>query len=83
MGLFDKLRSAAKPTDHAHAHGADPTKPPAPGLAFDPVCRMWLDPKTSVAQSEHAGRTVHFCAAGCKRAFDAAPERFVSRLPPP
>lgn len=42
----------------------------------DPVCGMYIRPGAAAATSEHAGKTIYFCALGCKTEFDAAPERF-------
>lgn len=44
--------------------------------AIDPVCGMEVDPTAAAGESTHGGDTYFFCSAGCKRAFDAAPERF-------
>ena len=43
---------------------------------LDPVCGMYIRPGDAAATSQHVGKTVYFCAAGCKTEFDAAPERF-------
>lgn len=45
--------------------------------AKDPVCDMLVDVATAKLTSEFHGETVYFCAAGCKRAFDKDPERFL------
>jgi len=45
--------------------------------AIDPVCRMRIDPHTSRWRSIYEGRTYHFCAPGCKHAFDAEPARYL------
>jgi uncharacterized protein len=45
--------------------------------ARDPVCGMTVDRAKTPHRSEHKGRTVYFCSAGCKASFDAAPERYV------
>ncbi len=42
----------------------------------DPVCGMTVDPAHAAATTEHGGKTFHFCAAACKRAFDAAPAKY-------
>jgi Cu+-exporting ATPase len=42
----------------------------------DPVCGMVVDPATR-QRSEYRGRTYYFCAPGCKRAFEADPERYL------
>nr|CAA9220797.1 Lead, cadmium, zinc and mercury transporting ATPase; Copper-translocating P-type ATPase [uncultured Armatimonadetes bacterium] len=48
------------------------------GTVKDPVCGMDVDPATAAGHSEIDGATYHFCSAGCKHAFDAAPEQFVA-----
>lgn len=47
------------------------------GLAIDPVCNMVVDEKTAKLKSEYRGKTYYFCAPGCKKKFDEAPEKFV------
>lgn len=44
--------------------------------AVDPVCGMTVDVATARLRSDHDGAVVYFCAAGCKRAFDADPSAF-------
>jgi len=48
-----------------------------PETAIDPVCGMEVDPQTAIHTSEHDGTTWYFCAAGCKRAFEADPGSFL------
>jgi P-type Cu+ transporter len=43
----------------------------------DPVCGMSVDPAIARQISEHAGTTYYFCAPGCKRAFEADPEKYL------
>src|SRR5581483_7800882 len=45
--------------------------------ARDPVCGMTVDRHGGGPTSTFAGRTYHFCGAGCKAKFDAEPERYV------
>lgn len=45
-------------------------------MAKDPVCGMTVDPKTAAGKSEYKGVTYYFCSAGCKKAFDANPEKY-------
>jgi YHS domain-containing protein len=47
--------------------------------ALDPVCGMTVD-LTSAATltSDYRGHKIHFCAPGCKHAFDAAPEKYIA-----
>jgi uncharacterized membrane protein YraQ (UPF0718 family)/YHS domain-containing protein len=42
----------------------------------DPVCRMRVDRQLTEHRTEHAGGTRYFCSAGCREAFQAAPERY-------
>lgn len=46
-------------------------------MAKDPVCKMEVDEKTAAATSEYKGKTYYFCAVGCKKAFDADPEKYL------
>jgi YHS domain-containing protein len=46
--------------------------------ALDPVCGMAVDTATTKLTSQYNGNTIYFCAPGCKRAFDQAPEKFVA-----
>lgn len=46
-------------------------------MAIDPVCKMEVDEKSAAAASEYKGRTYYFCAPGCKRVFDADPEKYL------
>ncbi len=52
---------------------APPVEVAPPETAVDPVCGMSVDVEQARFVSEHEGRVVYFCAAGCKRAFDADP----------
>lgn len=45
---------------------------------IDPVCKMEIEEEDAVATSTYKGKTYHFCAMGCKKKFDADPERYVS-----
>jgi YHS domain-containing protein len=47
--------------------------------AKDPVCGMLVDIATTKLTSDYHGAKVYFCAAGCKRAFDAEPERYLAQ----
>ena len=46
--------------------------------ALDPVCGMAVDTSTAKLTSDYRGNTIYFCAPGCKRAFDKAPEKYVA-----
>jgi xanthine dehydrogenase accessory factor len=55
-----------------------PLTPPVAVEAIDPVCGMTVEVATARWKSEYNGRLYYFCAAGCKRTFDQAPEKFVA-----
>ena len=46
--------------------------------ALDPVCGMAVDTATAKLTSDYRGNTIYFCAPGCKRAFDKAPEKYIA-----
>jgi YHS domain-containing protein len=47
-------------------------------MAIDPVCGMKVDEKKAPATSEYTGNKYYFCAVGCKKAFDANPEKYLA-----
>jgi len=47
-----------------------------PEHATDPVCGMTVDVAAARHVSEWSGRRFYFCAASCKRGFDASPEKY-------
>jgi len=56
-------------------------EPDAEGLErLDPVCLMDVDPATARWKTEYAGRTVYFCAPGCRKAFLADPETCLASI---
>ncbi|MGD0954385.1 MAG: YHS domain-containing protein [Methanotrichaceae archaeon] len=46
-------------------------------MAIDPVCKMSVDEKTAKLKSTYKGKTYYFCAPGCKKAFEEAPEKYL------
>ena len=48
-------------------------------MAKDPVCGMDVDESKAAATSEYKGQKYFFCAVGCKKAFDAEPEKYLSK----
>jgi Cu+-exporting ATPase len=46
-------------------------------MATDPVCGMQVDPQTAQHKMEYEGQTYYFCAPGCKRAFEAEPQKYL------
>ena len=45
--------------------------------AIDPVCEMTVEVETARFKTEHDGIIYYFCAIGCQRTFEAAPEHFL------
>ncbi len=50
-----------------------------PNVVKDPVCGMDIDPANAGGKSDYLGKTYYFCSAGCKKAFDANPEKYVRK----
>ncbi len=48
-------------------------------IAIDPVCKMKVEESTAAATSEYKGKKYYFCAAGCKKAFDKEPEKYLAK----
>lgn len=51
--------------------------PAATQKALDPVCGMTVEIATAHYMSEFEGRLYYFCAAGCKLAFEKAPQTYL------
>jgi Cu+-exporting ATPase len=64
---------------HAHDHQVSPSDDV--GTVKDPVCGMTVDPATTAHHAEHAGHAYHFCSAGCRAKFIAAPEEYLGKKP--
>lgn len=47
-------------------------------MAIDPICKMTVDEKTAKITSDYKGKKYYFCAPGCKKTFDAEPEKYIS-----
>ncbi len=64
---------------HGHSHAAHGGGAPAQGagLVKDVVCGMTVDAATAKHKTVYNGETYHFCSAGCREKFEAAPERYL------
>lgn len=40
---------------------------------------MQIDSEKAAATSQYKGKTIYFCAAGCKAKFDKQPEKYVGK----
>jgi YHS domain-containing protein len=47
-------------------------------MAKDLVCDMEVNEKSPL-NSEYKGQKYYFCAPGCKKLFDANPEKYISK----
>jgi Cu+-exporting ATPase len=55
------------------------THPPnVPGVVYDPVCGMSVEPRTAQHRTEHAGRSYLFCSGRCHERFIAEPARYLT-----
>ncbi|WP_084615808.1 heavy metal translocating P-type ATPase [Solimonas flava] len=63
------------------SHCCQSAAPATPQTATDPVCGMTVDPARTPHHHEHAGRTYHFCSAGCRDRFAADPARYLQAAP--
>ena len=52
-------------------------------LVIDPVCRMRIDPATAAAHEIYNGKTVYFCAEGCRHQFLANPAAYAATIAGP
>jgi YHS domain-containing protein len=48
-----------------------------PAKTTDPVCGMEVEPGISKLVSVHEGHSYWFCAQGCRRAFEANPDKYL------
>ena len=49
------------------------------GKTVDPVCGMTVDPDSTKLLSVYKGTRYYFCAEGCRKSFEADPEKFLKR----
>ncbi|MFH0846744.1 MAG: YHS domain-containing protein [Chloroflexota bacterium] len=52
-------------------------------MVLDPVCKMMVDDTKSKLVAEYKGKKYYFCAPGCKKTFDANPEKYLAVPPRP
>jgi Cu+-exporting ATPase len=68
--------------EHHHHDHASHAQSSAPPIIRDPVCGMTVDPATGKPTADHAGRTFHFCSAGCRTKFLADPGTYLTATDP-
>ncbi len=47
-------------------------------MVKDPVCGMEVDEKKATNTATHQGQTYYFCGAGCQKAFEKAPHKYLA-----
>ena len=58
---------------------AEATHQPVEGSQQDPVCGMWVAPRTAAARRTRSGQRYVFCSLQCTERFDSDPNRFISQ----
>ena len=67
---------------HAHSHSGNTRHlGGAGGKVTDPVCGMTVDPAKTAHHADYDGDSYHFCSAGCRSKFIAAPETYFGDQP--
>ena len=46
-------------------------------MATDPVCGMDVDESSAKYTTVYEGQKYYFCAPGCKKAFEAEPQKYL------
>lgn len=52
-----------------------------PEKVVDPVCGMTVTPSSAAFSVRRGENTDHFCAEGCRRAFEADPRHYLDPAP--
>jgi Cu+-exporting ATPase len=76
---MSQLETKARPETSGGSGGGETSSVPMADTktATDPVCGMKVDPSKSDRLFDHAGKTFHFCSAGCQTKFAANPESYL------
>jgi len=48
-------------------------------MAIDPICKMEVNEKDAKYTSDYKGIKYYFCAPGCKKMFDADPQKYLDK----
>lgn len=73
---FNILPDQGDPTGHSPSR-------PQPDSVRDPVCGMWVNPKTAPDSYAYRGQTYYFCRTHCRAEFEADPDRYLGSREPP
>ena len=81
-GGIDMLRAHSRRPEAGHgeheAFEGQGSEMASTVTATDPVCGMAVDTRTAEHRSMRGGDTYYFCSAGCKKAFDQDPGKYIS-----
>jgi len=72
-----KARTSYASPPPSRPGAAQPASAVPASLATDPVCGMTVDPAASTHRYEHDHTLFHFCSAGCRAKFIAAPAAYL------
>ncbi len=73
-----QVRAGARAVQEEKDAAAGRDLPEEPRTAIDPVCHMTVVAAEPTLHVEHDGRTVWFCAPGCRTRFLKEPERYAA-----
>lgn len=73
------MKNAGHATEHHHHHEQASAGAPQ---AIDPVCGMKVNPESTDFHATHNSVTYHFCSAGCRSKFVAAPDQYLAPAVP-
>lgn len=68
--------------DAGEPGGHGPSEP-NPNAVRDPVCGMWVDPKTAADSYRLRDRTYYFCRSHCRTRFETDPHLYLGSPEPP
>jgi xanthine dehydrogenase accessory factor len=77
--LAEIIQRRRNRSEYPQIETAEPAQSVAsePTEAIDPVCEMTVEIATAKYKYEYKGQMYYFCAPGCKRSFEKAPELYL------
>ena len=84
IALIVLLTGCGSGDGNAHKTGSEKSIDVSPdqlSTKLDPVCQMSMDQHPITDTMSYQGKLYGFCSSGCKEAFAAEPEKFLSELP--
>ncbi len=71
------MKTATSQADQLQPRVPNPSQETSAALVTDPVCGMKVDPAATPHHYEHDYTLFHFCSAGCRAKFIAAPAAYL------